>query len=232
MKRGDFHRHARGWTRWVPLPTNTWTTLSPGRAPLRSPLLGEADLERAAWTAGHLPELFAALRHAVCAHLGDFPARLDVRSVHVHPVARDGIPYVGVELRELGVLLHGTRVVDLGGPELATRLAAAEQDAADLRAGLDEALIGHWSSIPLDYGVMESSEFELRANGEGWSKLATVLGEHVTRLTWRCPEPGALELRTADGEVSRHSYVVTGDPVPTAAFDQPVEFCHQFARSG
>ncbi|WAZ24713.1 hypothetical protein STRCI_006158 [Streptomyces cinnabarinus] len=232
MKRGDFHRHASGWTAWVPLPTTAWTRLRPGRAPLRCPLLTDADLARAAWTATHLPELFAALRHAVCAHHEGFPEGLDVRAVHIHPVSRDGIPYVGVEFRDLGVALHGTRVVDLGGPEVATDRGIAEQDATDPRAGLDEALIGHWSGIPFDYGVMESSEFELRANGQGWSNLANALGECVTRLTWRCPEPGLLELRTEGGAVSHHAYRVTGDPVPTVAFDEPVEFCHQFARSG
>lgn len=232
MKRGDFHRHASGWTRWVPLPTNAWTTLSPGRAPLRCPLLSDADLARAAWTAEHLPDLFDALRHAVCAHLGSFPQRLDVHAVHVHPIARDGTPYVGIDFREYGAVLHGRRVVDLGGPEIATQRRIAEEDAANPRTGLDEALLGHWSSIPFDYGVMESSEFELRANGQGWSNLANALGDNVTRLTWRCPEPGMLELLTEYGVVSRHAYVVTGEPVPTVTFDETVEFCHQFAKSG
>ncbi|MDT7841872.1 hypothetical protein [Streptomyces justiciae] len=79
---------------------------------------------------------------------------------------------------------------------------------------------------------METSEVELRADGTGWSLLANLGGEWVTRLAWRCPSPGLLELRTEDGQVSRQRYLVTVAPVTSVTFEEPVEFCHQYAKSG
>ncbi|MFF5497018.1 hypothetical protein [Streptomyces aquilus] len=202
-------------------------------------------MSRAEWAVRHLPEMVAGLRHALRAHLirtlrpDDLAAATAVddsgrpTGLHLHDVSRDGIPYVGIELAGgLGALMHGSRVVAFGATAVASQRRLAEEDATDTRTGLDEALIGHWSSAPYDYGVMEASEFELRADGTGWSLLANLGGEWVARLTWRCPTPGLLELRTEDGQVSRHRYLVTAAPVTSVTFEEPVEFCHQYAKSG
>lgn len=175
------------------------------------------------------------------------PERLaTVRAVHEHPVGRDGAPYVGIAFdcvrdpeRGVGVILHGDRVVALGGAELATRADIAERDARDARTGLDEALIGHWSSGAFDHGVMECSDLELRADGTGWSSVSNAFTEDVSRLTWRCPEPGLLELRPREGDVTRHRYAVgpavpvrAAEPVMSITFEEPVAFSHQYAKWG
>jgi hypothetical protein len=208
-------------------------------------------VNRADRAVADLPGTLAALRPALHAYAvrarqpDDLPAPLgstpDPRptGLHLHQVTRDGIPYVGIELvhpwdeeRRLGALMHGRRVVGLGEVAVASSRHLAEQDAASPRTGLDEALLGHWDTSPFAYGVMEASEFELRADGTGWSLLANLAGEYVTRLTWRCPEAGVLELRDEDGLVSRHPYVVTTTPVTSVTFDEPVEFGHEYAKSG
>ncbi|KUJ69427.1 hypothetical protein ACZ90_11055 [Streptomyces albus subsp. albus] len=58
----------------------------------------------------------------------------------------------------------------------------------------DEALIGHWSSAPFDYGIMESSDLGFLPDGRGWSVVANLAGMHVTRFRWHCPAPGVLEV--------------------------------------
>lgn len=62
---------------------------------------------------------------------------IGLHSVNVHPLQVNGIPYVGFELgctwddeHGLGVLLHGTRVVKIGGADTAILLWIAERDAA------------------------------------------------------------------------------------------------------
>ncbi|MFC9911229.1 DUF6985 domain-containing protein [Streptomyces sp. NPDC127197] len=225
--------------------------------------LDDAEIASVARAVDHLPDLFAALRPALLTHhhtlrapateqltdatmAGDLEAHLHVVAVYVHQMTRDGIPYVGIEFccpcdeeHGVGVLMHGTRTVDVGGADTAFLLWIAERDATDPRTGLDESLIGHWHSSPFDWGAMETSAFELRADGRGWSCLTTPAGESVTRLTWRCPDPGVLELRTEDGEVTRHRYVITPavpavaeEPVPAVTFEEPVEFAFQYAKSG
>ncbi|OPG05452.1 hypothetical protein B1R27_21090 [Streptomyces sp. GKU 895] len=202
-------------------------------------------MSRAEWVVRHLPEMTAGLRPALRAHLihtlrpDDLTAAAAIDAtahptgLHLHDVSRDGIPYVGIELAgDLGALLHGSRVVAFGDTAVAARRRLAEEDATGSRTGLDEVLIGHWSSAPYDYGVMETSECELRADGTGWSLLAHLGGEWVTWLTWRCPSPGLLELRTEGGQASRHRYVVTAAPVTSVTFEEPVELCHQYAKSG
>ncbi|PWI14910.1 hypothetical protein DI272_12620 [Streptomyces sp. Act143] len=202
-------------------------------------------MNRADWAVRHLPEMTAGLRPALRAHLvhtlrpDDLAAAVAVddtarpTGLHLHDVTRDGVPYVGIELAGgLGALMHGPRVVAFGATRVASLRRLAEQDAAGARTGLDKALLGHWSSAPFDHGVMETSEFELRADGTGWSLLANLGGEWVARLTWRCPAPGLLELRTEDGQESRHRYLVTAAPVASVTFEEPVEFCHQYAKSG
>ncbi|MFI9203262.1 hypothetical protein [Streptomyces sp. NPDC053048] len=59
----------------------------------------------------------------------------------------------------------------------------------------DEALIGHWSSAPFDYGVMESSDLAFLPDGRGWGVLANLAGMEVVRFRWHCPGPGLLEIR-------------------------------------
>ncbi|MCL8014223.1 hypothetical protein [Streptomyces sp. AS02] len=266
MGRTDFFWDDFAWTTRVPLPPGT-----PAAGRTAVPLhyapegreghpLDDAETASVTWAVDNLPALLDALRPAVRAHCavlrtedeepdGEVPTAQDlvgISALYVHPIARDGIPYVGVEFdcpldeeHGLGVLLHGTRVVDVGGADTALLLWIARRDARDPRTGLDEALIGHWSSIPFDYGVMECSEFELRADGRGWSSVANAFGEYVTRLTWRCPQPGVLELRPDDGEAARHRYAIapaeplgSAEPVASVTFEESVEFCHQFAKSG
>lgn len=245
------------WTARITLPPGTWAA-TPGPLPLyyapegrEDHPLDEAELASATWAVEHLPALLTAARRTVHAHAvrtlepQDLAAAatlddvMRVNAVYVHQASRDRAPYVGVEFscpwdeeHGLGVLLHGTRVVDIGGADTAFLLWIAERDAANPRTGLDEALLGHWDSSLFEYGAMEASEFELRADGTGWSLLANLAGEYVTRLTWRCPEAGVLELRDEDGLVSRHPYVVTTAPVTSVTFEEPVEFGHQYAKSG
>ncbi|MFC8344086.1 hypothetical protein [Streptomyces sp. NPDC057280] len=172
-------------------------------------------MSRAEWVVRHLPEMTAGLRPALRAHLihtlrpDDLTAAAAIDAtahptgLHLHDVSRDGIPYVGIELAgDLGALLHGSRVVAFGDTAVAARRRLAEEDATGSRTGLDEVLIGHWSSAPYDYGVMETSECELR------------------------------ELRTEGGQASRHRYLVTTTPVTSVTFEEPVELCHQYAKSG
>jgi hypothetical protein len=59
-----------------------------------------------------------------------------------------------------------------------------------------EDLVGLWGSGPYDYGSMESSWLCLRPDGTGWSAYANAGGgASVSRLTWRCPRDGELELQ-------------------------------------
>ncbi|MEV6757690.1 hypothetical protein [Streptomyces sp. NPDC051214] len=106
---------------------------------------------------------------------------------------------------------------------------------------LDGSLVGHWSSLPFSYGVMEASELGLLGDGRGWSTWFTFDALCVTRLVWRCPEPGVVELRAqwmvegtlADGpgppafslvesitqvdDVTRHPFVIgPATPLPGA----------------
>ncbi|MFE0133112.1 hypothetical protein ACFWY6_16300 [Streptomyces sp. NPDC059037] len=126
---------------------------------------------------------------------------------------------------------------------------------------LDSPLLGHWSSLPFSYGVMEASELGLLGDGRGWSAWFNANALSVTRLTWRCPRPGVVELHTrwsvqgtiSDGpgplafattepverldEVTCHRYVIEpaipmpgADPLMAINFEEPVEFCDQYAR--
>ncbi|MGW5738488.1 MULTISPECIES: hypothetical protein [Streptomyces] len=114
---------------------------------------------------------------------------------------------------------------------------------------LDQSLVGHWSSVPFSYGVMEASELGLLGDGRGWSAWFNADALCVTRLTWHCPEPGVVELHAtrmvegtlADGpgspafsrvesdqatnEVTRHRFVVGPvAPAPGAAAVPAVSF--------
>lgn len=66
----------------------------------------------------------------------DLRALIGLSSVNVHQVQQNGIPYIGFEFgcawdqeHGLGVLMHGTRTVQIGGADTAILLWIAEQDA-------------------------------------------------------------------------------------------------------
>ncbi|MEU6324279.1 hypothetical protein [Streptomyces sp. NPDC047009] len=59
---------------------------------------------------------------------------------------------------------------------------------------MDDLLVGHWSSLPFSYGVMEASELAFLGDERGWSTWFNAEALCVTRFRWRCPEPGVLEL--------------------------------------
>ena len=65
---------------------------------------------------------------------------IGLHAINIHQVQKDGIPYAGFEFgctwdeeHGLGVLMHGTRTVEIGGADTAILLWIAKEDA-----GLDE----------------------------------------------------------------------------------------------
>lgn len=61
---------------------------------------------------------------------------IGLHAVNIHQVQKDGIPYVGFEFgctwdeeQGLGVLMHGTRTVEIGGADTAILLWIAKEDA-------------------------------------------------------------------------------------------------------
>ncbi len=65
-----------------------------------------------------------------------FRTLIGLYSVNVHQLAKDGVPYIGYEFgctwddeHGLGVLMHGSRVVEVGDAHTAFLLWIAEQDA-------------------------------------------------------------------------------------------------------
>jgi hypothetical protein len=69
-----------------------------------------------------------------------FKGLIGLHTLTVHPLSKDGLPYVGFILgctwdREhgLGALMHGTRLVQIGGADTAILLWIAEDDAARIR---------------------------------------------------------------------------------------------------
>ena len=66
----------------------------------------------------------------------DFRQMIGLHEVHVHQVLKGGLPYVGFEFgciwdgeHGLGVLMHGTRVVEVGDAQTALTLWIAQRDA-------------------------------------------------------------------------------------------------------
>lgn len=66
----------------------------------------------------------------------DFRGLIGLHSINVHQVAREGIPYAGFEFgctwdeeHGLGVLMNGTRTVEIGGADTAILLWIARKDA-------------------------------------------------------------------------------------------------------
>jgi hypothetical protein len=69
----------------------------------------------------------------------DFRNLIGLHSVNVHPIRKNGIPYVGFEFgctwdeeHGLGALMHGTRPVEIFGADTAILLWIAERDAKNL----------------------------------------------------------------------------------------------------
>jgi hypothetical protein len=97
----------------------------------------------------------------------------------------------------------------------------------DLRMDLDHLLVGHWSSLPFSYGVMEASELGFLSDGRGWSSWFNVDALCVTRFDWTCPEPGVVELHT--------KWIVQGTPSegggsPTFSSMEPAEQVDEVTR--
>jgi hypothetical protein len=66
----------------------------------------------------------------------DFRGLIGLHAINIHQVKRDGIPYVGFEFgctwdeeHGLGILMHGTRTVEIGGADTAILLWIAKEDA-------------------------------------------------------------------------------------------------------
>jgi uncharacterized protein DUF6985 len=64
-----------------------------------------------------------------------FQTLIGLHTIYVHQVQKSGLPYVGFEFgctwdteHGLGVLMHGTRVVEIGGADTAFLLWIAERD--------------------------------------------------------------------------------------------------------
>jgi hypothetical protein len=74
----------------------------------------------------------------------DLRALIGLSSVNVHQVQKDGVPYIGFEFgctwdeeHGLGILMHGTRTVQIGGADTAILLWIAEEDAKKPIAEID-----------------------------------------------------------------------------------------------
>lgn len=74
----------------------------------------------------------------VVTDIDGFRSLIGLHSVNVHPLRKDSIPYIGLEFgctwddeHGLGVLMHGTRVVKIGGADTAILLWMAERDAEE-----------------------------------------------------------------------------------------------------
>ncbi|MEZ4394303.1 MAG: hypothetical protein R3A48_24790 [Polyangiales bacterium] len=122
--------------------------------------LSEPEIELARWAIAHEREMqvsalaallphYAALRPEYAEFIEDpllmppvveaegFKSLIGLHSVNIHQVEKDGRPYVGLEFgctwddeHGLGALMHGTRVVEIGGADTAITLWIAERDAS------------------------------------------------------------------------------------------------------
>jgi len=66
----------------------------------------------------------------------DFRDLIGLHAINIHQVKKDGIPYAGFEFgctwdeeHGLGILMHGTRTVEIGGADTAILLWIAKEDA-------------------------------------------------------------------------------------------------------
>ncbi|MCE9658374.1 MAG: hypothetical protein K8R60_07425 [Burkholderiales bacterium] len=89
-----------------------------------------------------LQHLYACDEEEMAKYLPDvndvqgFRHLIGLHCIHVHPLEADGMPYAGYELgctwdaeHGLGVLMHGTKVLEIGGADTALLLWLAEQYA-------------------------------------------------------------------------------------------------------
>jgi hypothetical protein len=122
-----------------------------------SPLI-ESELRLVRWAVQHAQEMQRSLlekllleypaiqkKYRGFAHVNDLPpvqsaddfkTIIGLHGVNIHPIEHEGLPYVGLEFgcswdceHGLGVLMHGTRVVEIGGADTAILLWIAEKDA-------------------------------------------------------------------------------------------------------
>ncbi|WP_119726566.1 DUF6985 domain-containing protein [Thermomonospora amylolytica] len=119
--------------------------------------LDEAEISAVAWTIDNLPLLWQAMQpslHIYYRQLRAAPDGLDpedlpaidsaedvvalirLQAVNVHQISKDGLPYVGLEFacpwdeeHGLGILMHGSRTVDIGGADTAYLLWIARRDS-------------------------------------------------------------------------------------------------------
>jgi hypothetical protein len=119
--------------------------------------LTDTEIASVGWTVDNLPRIADALLPALLTHYRSICADPDglepddlppvasadgllplisIRFINVHQISKDGEPYVGFEFdctwdeeHGLGVLMHGTRVVEVGGADTAFLLWIAEQDS-------------------------------------------------------------------------------------------------------
>jgi len=68
-------------------------------------------------------------------NIDDFRKLIGLRTVYIHQINKQGIPYIGFEFgctwddeHGLGVLMNGCRMVEIGGVETAVLLWIAEED--------------------------------------------------------------------------------------------------------
>ena len=120
--------------------------------------LKEDELASVQWLLDHDSEIASALLRALLAKYPEmqedydeeereeympdvssvdgFSVLIGLYNVNVHPLVKDGVPYFGYEFgctweeeHGLGALMHGTRVVEIGGADTAILLWLAKRDA-------------------------------------------------------------------------------------------------------
>lgn len=98
-------------------------------------VFGRYDAIRASYAGAFEPEHEATVFPTV-ASAEELLDVIEIVAVHVHQIDRGGVPYLGFEFscpwdveHGLGVLMHGTRLVDMGGADTAIMLWVARRDA-------------------------------------------------------------------------------------------------------
>ncbi len=124
-----------------------------GRAP--GPMRAE-ELQLVSWFEDHEPAVSAAVKAAIIgwhpapvtpwlASEADLKLNCGLYSVNVHQLVHGDLPYIGYELgcnweeeHGCGVLMHGSRLVEIGDADVALHLWRAQQDADALKQGQPE----------------------------------------------------------------------------------------------
>ncbi len=120
--------------------------------------LRDSEIQMVRWAVQNAPQMQTALLDGLLDHypslrekysgfaepkdippvrsVDDFRGLIGLYGMNVHQVEKDGVPYVGFEFgctwdgeHGLGVLMHGTRVVEIGGADTAILLWIARRDA-------------------------------------------------------------------------------------------------------